>query len=337
MATKDADIRINETIKLILTEFPVGGRELKDAIQHRLMGGFGAGPARAALSASIAVGGWHYNDGPRRKLERIYLLAERTVGNKTVDQTKVLKKAADSLTDVQLRGLIQGIANGVGAAPPPGAVQLAESFNYAAAACAAKAQAAVLKAKRVIAHMYQGVRAAHADPVEKARYERWFGTMEGARYIKVCSNIAAVYTDITTRPLKLYYRGAGSDGKPNDKPGGAYHRAETPLISDLEYGCFVAGFGAPENDRTHVVLGTFFFTRCQDTSHPTDINLMSGAGVIVHELMHAVCDADDEKDKGRLLYYPARCQAAARDVPDKTVNNADSYRLFSDEYDTAAT
>jgi hypothetical protein len=337
MATKDADIRINETIKLILTEFPVHGRELKDAIQHRLMSGFAAGPARAALSASIAIGGWHFNDGARRKLERIYLLAERTVGGKTAAEAALLRAAADAMTVAQLRGLIQGIADGVGAAPPPGAVQLAESFNYALAGYDAKAQAAVLKAKRVIAHMYQGVRAANADVVERARFERWFGPMNAARYLKVCNNIAAVYTDITTRPLKLYYRGLGCDRQPNDKPGPAYHRPAVNLISELEYGCFVPGFGAAEPDRTHVLLGTFFFTRCQDVTHATDVHAMSGFGVIVHELLHAVCNADDERDAGgQVLYYPKRCKAAALAEPDKTVNNADSYRLFADEYDTAA-
>lgn len=82
---KDADIRINDTVTAILTEFPVHGRTLKDAIQHQLMGGFASGAAREALSTSISIGGWHPNDGQRRKLERAYLLAERTVGNKTAD------------------------------------------------------------------------------------------------------------------------------------------------------------------------------------------------------------------------------------------------------------
>ena len=339
MATKDADIRINETVKVILTEFPVHGRELKDAIQHRLMSGFVAGAVRDALSASIAIGGWHLVDGQRRKLERIYLLAERTVGNKTPAEVALLKTAADAMTVAQLRGLIQGIADGVGAAPPPGAVQLAESFNYAPAGSDLKAEAAVAKAKRVIAQMYQGVRAARADATELARFVRWFGAMNAARYLKVCRNIEAVYVDITTRPLKLYYRGAGVDGRPNDKPGPAYHRADVRLISEPhEYGYYVANFGAAEADRTHVQLGTLFFSRTLPVSHPTDVKLMSSAGVIVHELLHAVCNADDESNAaGEVLYGPRKCKAAAIAEPDKAANNADSYRLFSDEYDTAAT
>lgn len=116
-----------------------------------------------------------------------------------------MKKKADSLTRGQLKGLIQGLADGVADAPAPGTVQLAESFNYAPAGSGEMAEAAMLTARRVIAHMYQGVRAAKAHAGERARFERWFGAMDPARYLTVCNNIAAVYTDITTRPLKLYY------------------------------------------------------------------------------------------------------------------------------------
>ncbi|MDI1436116.1 M35 family metallo-endopeptidase [Polyangium sorediatum] len=338
--SKDDDVRINETMKQIMVLFPAEGRGLKDAIQNALMTQFAAGPARASLSKALSIGGLHFGGAQRRHVERIYLLAERVVGKKTDVQMATCKQIADSLTEVQLRGLVVGLAQAVAATPPAGTVQIAESFNYGPADAARRAEAAVTKAKRILGDMYQGINAAKADAKERARFEKWFGPMEATRYDAVRRNVEMMFRDVTTRPLKLYYRGAGVSNKLDDQPGSNYHNIHVKLREDPNnYGCFIPGWpnGGAERDRTHILLGGAFFTSCQDVSHPTDVTKMSGAGVIVHELSHAVCATNDEKNaSGQVLYGPRKCLAVAVEAPAKAVTNADSYRLFSDEYDSAS-
>ncbi|MDI1450053.1 M35 family metallo-endopeptidase [Polyangium sp. 6x1] len=338
--SKDDEVRINETMKQIMVLFPAEGRGLKDAIQNQLMSAFANGPARANLSKLLSIGGIHIGGTQRRHVERVYLLAERVLGKRTDVQMATCKQIADSLTEAQLRGLVVGWAKSVAATPPGGTVQIAESFNYGPADAARRAEAAVTKAKRILGDMYQGIAAAKADAKERTRFERWFGPMEATRYDTVRRNVETMFRDVTTRPLKLYYRGAGVTRKPNDQPGSFYHDPDLPLTEELgNYGCFIPGFprGGAERDRTHILLGGAFFADCQVVSHPTDVFKMSAAGVIIHELSHALCATNDEKNaKGQVLYGPPKCLAIAVAAPATAVTNADSYRLFSDEYDGAS-
>lgn len=103
------------------------------------------------------------------------------------------------------------------------------------------------------------------------------------------------------------------------------------------YGCFVPGFPGDgvEADRIHILLGCSFFDSTQIVADLSDVEQMSSAGVIIHELMHAICNADDKTNQaGKLLYGPRKCKAEAIARPEVTISNADSFRLFGDAYDS---
>jgi hypothetical protein len=339
--SKDSDARLNATLGQISALFPgdPACQALKNVIQDRLMQTYAAGAARERLSASLSLGGWHPMDTQRRHLERIFLLAEQTIRPAAISAGDVaaLKVKADQLNDRQLRRLIRGLADSVVERPLPGVTQLAESFSYTNPANEAKATQAAAKARKLLASAYQGVMAARSVSRERERYERWFGPLLASRHTKVCDNLRAMYLDATHRTLKIYYRGPGAKGKLDDKPGLGYHSPYVQLMDEpLLYGCFTPGWGDPgELDRTHVVLGGRFFSHCEERANPNDVERMSGAGVVIHELSHAVCNTKDidGRDNVKVLYGPRKCKAAAIERPDSVVNNADNYRLFAEEYD----
>ena len=59
---------------------------------------------------------------------------------------------------------------------------------------------------------------------------------------------------------------------------------------------------------------------------------ISVGGVVVHETSHNVVKTDDVKVNGVTMYGPNLCGWLARTHPDKAVDNADSYRLFCEEF-----
>jgi hypothetical protein len=335
---KSADERINETLQGIKLAFPRNGQSLKDTIQFCLMREFHSGVAREALSASISIGGFHIGGDAQRHMERLYLLVQATVGGMKSAQVREEKTRADTMTEARIKTLIQAIADTHAATKFASDIQLAESFGYAPADAADKTVKAVIKARRILGHMYQGLMTVNSNAAEKQRYERWFGRLDAVRFEKVRSSIKAVYDDITGRPLKIYYRGKGVDGKLHDKPGSMYHNKYVHLQCAVgEYGCFIPGFTIEgvETDRTHILLGESFFTKCQVASHPVDPYLMSAAGVIIHEMMHAVCDFRDQVNQTKeVLYGGINCRAEAIARPDIAIINPDNYRLYSDTFDT---
>lgn len=59
---------------------------------------------------------------------------------------------------------------------------------------------------------------------------------------------------------------------------------------------------------------------------------ISVAGVIVHETSHNVVSTQDVQINSVTMYGPNLCGWLARTHPDKAVNNADSYRLYCEEF-----
>lgn len=222
--SKNADVRINETVDSILRLFPAKGCGLKDAIQTALTRNY-SGAGRNALSEGLSLGGFHTGDGNRRALERIYLLTERVLYGRTDQQMSKVKKFADSLNEQQLRELLQAQISAFEATPPAGTVELAESFAYAPDPILARGKvlAAVVKAKRLLAQMYNGAMSAGAGGVHRTHYETWFGAFDAARHHAVSKSLHDVSHALIMRPLKVYYRGKGVKGKPVNKPGIEYH------------------------------------------------------------------------------------------------------------------
>lgn len=334
---KPADERIRATLQGIKCAFPHNGQNLKDAIQLRLMRDFHSGANREALSESISLGGFHIGGSARRQMERLYLLVQATVGGMRREQVRREKTRADAMSEADLKTLIQAIADTHFATAFASDIEIAESFGYGPKDGADKSFKAVIKAKRILGHMYQGLMTVKSNITEKQRYERWFGRLDPLRFEKVRASIKAVHDDITGRPLKLYYRGLGALGKLDDQPGLMYHNEHVKIRVEAGlYGAHIRGWpaGGAESDRTHILLGENFFKKCQIKSDPDNPLLMSGAGVIIHEMMHAVCDFRDEKNQaGEILYGPRKCQAAAMAIPHIAVINPDHYRLYADTFD----
>ncbi len=336
--SKPANERLNATLQEINHVLPGSGQNLKDAIQLRLMREFHSGDKRAALSESISLGGFHVGGAARRKAERLYLLVQATVGGMTREQVRREKTRADAMSEAELKALIQAIADTHVATTFASNIEFAESFGYGSKDGSNKSFKAVIKAKRILGHMYQGLMTVRTNNIERRRYERWFGRFDPLRFEKVRASIKAVHDDITCRTLKLYYRGEGALGKLDDQPGMMYHNEHVKIRVEAGlYGAHIRGWpaGGAESDRTHILLGENFFKKCQIKSDPDSPFLMSGSGVIIHEMMHAVCDFRDEKNQaGEILYGPRKCQAAAIAIPHIAVINPDHYRLYSDTFDS---
>jgi hypothetical protein len=59
---------------------------------------------------------------------------------------------------------------------------------------------------------------------------------------------------------------------------------------------------------------------------------ISVAGVILHEVSHSGIGTTDVKEAGQTMYGPNYCKWLARTNPAKTLINADSYRLFCEQF-----
>jgi len=108
--SKEADVRLNETVGQVVPAFPTNGIALKEAIQFQLMRNFADGPARAGLSAVISIGGLHFGGKARRSLQRIYLLALGTIGGRTTQALAAEKTRIENFDEAAMRKLIQTIA-----------------------------------------------------------------------------------------------------------------------------------------------------------------------------------------------------------------------------------
>ncbi|SMF13588.1 Lysine-specific metallo-endopeptidase [Alteromonadaceae bacterium Bs31] len=61
-------------------------------------------------------------------------------------------------------------------------------------------------------------------------------------------------------------------------------------------------------------------------------DVISYAGVIVHEATHNIVRTTDVEVSGYTMYGPNFCRWLAQNHPDKAVNNADSYRLYCEMF-----
>jgi len=59
---------------------------------------------------------------------------------------------------------------------------------------------------------------------------------------------------------------------------------------------------------------------------------ISVAGVILHEVSHNAVRTTDVQEAGQVMYGPNFCMWLARTKPARTVENADSYRLFCEQF-----
>ncbi len=70
----------------------------------------------------------------------------------------------------------------------------------------------------------------------------------------------------------------------------------------------------------------------QDALLPKGDEQISVAGVLLHEVSHNAVGTTDHVVSGQAMYGPNFCSWLARTNPAKTVDNADSYRLFCEQF-----
>lgn len=238
------------------------------------------------------------------------------------NETGMIQKLHDALNPY--RTAPQGwVAPALPDQPKPGDIYLAQSFEYANSKQRVDVPKAFERAKLLVNSAYLGMAmAGNSTSPERAIYTKWFGAFDQGRLQRVKKIINDVHGALFLKGVVLYYRGPGCQG-PSDCA------AETGDIAEEDF------FGAawtPANlpatlDKkfTYIFLGSSFF---ESGEYAQD----SIAGVIIHELTHAICGTDDVVYKGVQTYGPALCDRLARERPDLAINNADTYEYLCENF-----
>lgn len=209
------------------------------------------------------------------------------------------------------------------AAPRPGGVYLAQSFEYSNSKQRNDVPIAVQRAQALISRAYSGIAQARtATSAQRVIYERWFGAYSANRFAQVFNTVRDLYDALHLKPVVLYYRGPGAQGA-SDCPaeggdiaaedffGAAWQPKHLPAQLDKRF--------------TYIFLGSMFF---KSGIYDND----SIPGVIIHELSHSVCGTDDVNYKGEDTYGPDLCKRLANEKPDLAIYNADSYEYLCENF-----
>lgn len=206
--------------------------------------------------------------------------------------------------------------------PKRGDIDLAPSFEFSNSLAKHDVPRAFERARKLIEVAYRGiVMARGAGTSERAIYETWFGTYDANRFSTVFNNVKDIFDALYEKPIMLYYRGNGVSG-PSDETG-----VDELLQPEAFFGAaYKRGHGVHLDQRyTHIFLGTAFFTSGVYANDST-------AGVIIHELSHAICATDDVVYKGVQTYGGDLCKRLAREQPNLAIYNADSYEYLCENY-----
>lgn len=343
MGNKDAEFRIHDTLRIIGELLgPVYGPTLRHAIDSYLNEDFSSKEVRE-ISNDIAIGGWHPTglsdtEKTQRHLRRAILLYYRVRGDEVLKRVKsrIKSKSIDALKE-ELKQI--AIKHDAPESPEvAGETVLSDSFGLATAEDRERALEAVAEAKIVLRKAVSLISLIRtgAGPT-RSKWEKWFGPFDLDRYRIVQTNLEKMNMAIHTKAFKLYYRGENWKGTPeNDLQDGSAAQPMRNFGQD-------PGMGprTREPGFIHVALGTFFFdhhTAAKSVSPDT----IAQAGTILHELSHTDAGTKDmvaEKGKNPPgdvhMYGPTACGEHAKmggPVLNKCVKNADSYRLFCEEF-----
>lgn len=301
---------------------------------------------KAQLGKAMSLGGIHLTMSQTEKytrhLKRGVLLASMTLGGGNPAGIGTLKSAIKNEGQTQLRLRLQTYVNAAMTPVAPNHVHRAEggfgtfefsqgSWQYANTKARNEAAEAFSKAATLVSRAQaQGI-GRLGDPVQKARFERWFGsTTDQARVDTVRRTLDRIGAAICNRTVKLYFRGnAKVERQPTDLP---IAEPESPdgLMHEGDF------FGAAwpvqppafDQTKTHMLLGSAFFDAVR---HGTD----SCAGVIIHELSHSEARTFDHPYPGRgggVSYGTTKCQWLAKNHPDLAVTNADNFEFYCEEF-----
>lgn len=237
----------------------------------------------------------------------------------------------DRKTEAEARKLATDIrritleeAKGAGA----GSCKLSGSFMYANSLAIHDVGESIQRASWLMSRAWPGLINRNVEQ-HKIRYRRWFGASSSAngiaRFNKVKDKFKKIHDALCVKPLMLYYRGAGAVG-PNDCAEGV------PSISEQSFfgAAYPNGAPAPAFDPkyTHMFLGAAYFKSA--SLYGND----AMAGVIIHELSHAIVGTDDHDHpvNGKTCYGHPLCKDIAINYPALAIDNADNYEFFCEEY-----
>lgn len=342
MSKADLD-RFTATLDNLTSENIAGftlGTRVKTAIAEWLRKN--PGTTKLHLGGKIGLGGVRiFKDDATtnlRHLRRAVLLAYRTIGGGNDAGMAAVKTRTQNFDKQKLRAELESCLPPVGAAMPK--VVKAEggfgTFEYAPSFCRAntrehhEGQEAFSKASLLLNKAWSQGLMRMGDPTSVDRFERWFGPYGGSAdpsFVKVRDNLQKIHKALCERTVKLYYRGAKAQG------GSDLPIAEPWSVDGLIHPGSFFGAAWPvqpaafDQTKTHMLLGSAFFDTLR---HGAD----STAGVIIHELSHAICQTKDEihPGTGQTCYGHVVCQDIAQNHVALAINNADNYEFFCEEF-----
>jgi hypothetical protein len=215
--------------------------------------------------------------------------------------------------------------------PKDTSIYLARSFENANSLERDQSMKAFGAARELINKTYLRLNQAKVAGDEQDTYEHWFGTYDGTRYQTVLDNIRDIYDALYGRPVVLYYRGASAAVGPSDCPGdNDSSRPEDFFGATWNKKALEARYKKGLNkEYTHVFLGEEFY------STVTEFN-DSMAGVVIHELSHAICGTEDVTividNKSYDAYGVDLCHRLASSRPEDAIKNADNYEFLCEAY-----
>ncbi|MET0029134.1 MAG: M35 family metallo-endopeptidase [Candidatus Thiodiazotropha sp.] len=139
------------------------------------------------------------------------------------------------------------------------------------------------------------------DESEQQRFSRWFGTYSKASMVPMKQNIHDLHNALVTQNCFITWCHDGA--LPNGQV--APHTANAAVFK--------------HQSQLQIYIFPHFFTQGLN-------GMVSEAGTIIHELSHCVLSTRDH------CYRQAACQELARSNPLFARANADSYRMYCEEF-----
>ena len=141
-------------------------------------------------------------------------------------------------------------------------------------------------------------------PAALARYERWFGPLDRARYSEVWYNITKVRNYLCREQVVVHYRGASAVGTSCDSDWERKSLYTSGIITESHDDLVMVHPQEPMSEAAHLYLGDAFFSEAIRASGSC------AAGGLIHELIQSVCDVKNVPN-------PPSCTCAVNAVPGK--------------------
>jgi hypothetical protein len=324
--SKDAELRLEETVAAIpeLVEGALG-ENIRAELHRWLMGRLD----REKLSSDLSFGWTIMASAAEKRLRhfrRALLLARAYRDRETANYKKTVTSMTLEKVRAEFLALFPDAAND--AFPECG---LGTSFGFATPADIERVRMGCRDARLLLPMVLAHLSRVRQVADEKLKFEKWFGTYTEVKLVQVLKN----YQMISSCPkrFKLYYRGARLEFGNKEQYPPNDQEVDISSVDDAGYYAKDARRDADPHFM-HIFLGKGYFgDKVAARSVPGQ--KASAAGVIIHEASHYVCDTDDVDaagGPGGVMYGPTTCKAEALKNNPLCIKNADSYRLYADQF-----